>query len=130
MVLGTSALLAILADEPEAPAFETAIEGDPVRLISAATLLEASIVVDSRWGADGVRELDLLIEKAGIEVVTVDAEQVGVARRAYRDFGRGRHPAGLDYGDCFSYALARISGEPLLFKGGDFARTDLPQAPR
>lgn len=126
MVLDTSALLAILGDEPEAPAFEAAVERDPVRLLSAASLLEAAIVVESRWGPAGGRELDLLIHKAGVEVVPVDAEQVEVARRAYRDFGRGRHPAGLNYGDCFTYALASVSGEPLLFKGDDFSRTDLP----
>jgi ribonuclease VapC len=126
MVLDTSALLAILGDEPEAPRYEAAIERDPVRLVSAATLLEAAIVVESRWGPAGGRELDLLIHKAGVEVVPVDAEQVEVARQAYRDLGRGHHPAGLNYGDCFTYALARVSGEPLLFKGDDFARTDLP----
>lgn len=126
MVLDTSALLAILGDEPEAPAFEAAFERDPVRLLSAASLLEAAIVVESRWGPAGGRELDLMLHRAGLEVVPVDAEQVEVARQAYRDFGRGRHPAALNYGDCFTYALARVSGEPLLFKGDDFSRTDLP----
>lgn len=125
MVLDTSALLAILGDEPEAPRFEAAIERDRVRLVSAATLLEAAIVVESRWGPAGGRELDLLIHKAGVEVVPVDAEQVEVARQAYRDFGRGHHPAWLNYGDCFTYALARVSGEPLLFKGDDCGRTDV-----
>lgn len=125
MVIDTSALLALLGDEPEAAAFEAAIESDPVRLVSAGNLLEAAIVVESRWGPAGGRELDLLIHEAAVEVVPVDAEQVEVARQAYRDFGRGRHAASLNYGDCFAYALACISGEPLLFKGDDFARTDV-----
>lgn len=125
MVLDTSVLLALLGDEPEAPAFEAAIEADPVRLLSAGNLLEAAIVVESRWGPAGGRELDLLIHKAAIEIVPVDAEQVDVARQAHRDFGRGHHAAALNYGDCFAYALARVSGEPLLFKGDDFASTDL-----
>lgn len=126
MVLDTSAVLALLADEPEASSFEQAIERDRVRLMSAATLLEAAIVVENRWGPAGGRELDLLIHKAQIEIVPVDGDQVEVARHAYREFGRGRHVARLNYGDCFSYALARMSGEPLLFKGDDFSQTDLP----
>lgn len=125
MVLDTSVLLALLGDEPEAPAFEAAIARDPVRLLSAGNLLEAAIVVESRWGPAGGRELDLLIHKAAIEIVPVDAEQVDVARQAHRDFGRGHHAASLNYGDCFAYALSRVSGEPLLFKGDDFASTDV-----
>jgi ribonuclease VapC len=125
MVVDTSALLAILMAEPEAEGFVVAIEGDPARLVSAGTLFEAAIVAESRWGDAGGRELDLLLYKAGFTVVPVDADQVEIARQAFRRFGRGRHPAGLNYGDCFAYALARASGQPLLYKGGDFAQTDI-----
>lgn len=127
MVLDTSALLAILNDEPEAHVFALAIEADPVRLTSAASLIEASIVIESRVGEVGGRELDLVIHKAGIRVVNVDAEQVELARAAFRRFGKGRHRAGLNFGDVFAYALSKSSGEPLLFKGKDFARTDVEQ---
>lgn len=129
MVLDTSALLALLLDEPEAEAFRLAVEEDTVRLLSAATLLETAIVIEARKGEAGGRELDLLTHRAGIEVVAVDAEQVAEARRAYRRFGRGHHAAGLNYGDCFAYALARTSGEPLLFKGADFDKTDVRRVP-
>jgi len=125
MVLDTSALLALLLDEPEAEAYRAALEDDETRLVSAATLLETSIVIEARKGEAGGRELDLLIHKAEIGVVPVDAEQVAEARRAYRRFGRGRHAAGLNPGDVFAYALARTSGEPLLFKGDDFSKTDV-----
>ena len=125
MVLDTSALLALLLDEPEAEEFRTAVEADTIRLISAATLLETALVIEARKGEPGGRELDLLIHKAEIVVVAVDAEQVSEARRAYRRFGKGRHAAGLNFGDVFAYAAARTSGEPLLFKGDDFARTDI-----
>ena len=125
MVLDTSAILAILLNEPEAPAFHLAIEADPVRLLSAANLLETAIVIEARVGEAGGRELDLLLHKAAVEVVAVDAAQAGLARHAYRQFGKGRHLAGLNYGDCFAYALAQSAGEPLLFKGDDFSKTDV-----
>lgn len=125
MVLDTSALLVLLLNEGDAPAFRLAIEADPVRLLSAASLVEASIVIEARVGEAGGRELDLLLQKASIEVVAVDAEQADIARHAFRSFGRGRHAAGLNYGDCFSYALAQVAGEPLLFKGDDFRQTDV-----
>ncbi len=125
MVLDTSAILAILLNEPEAPAFRLAIEADPVRLLSAANLLETAIVIEARVGEAGGRELDLLLHKAAVEVVAVDAAQAGLARHAYRQFGKGRHLAGLNYGDCFAYALAQSAGEPLLFKGDDFSKTDV-----
>jgi ribonuclease VapC len=128
MVLDTSALLALLLDEPEAEAYRVALEADEVRLVGAATLLETAIVIEARKGDAGGRELDLLIHKAGITVVAVEAEHVAEARRAWRRFGRGRHAAGLNFGDVFAYALARTSGEPLLFKGDDFARTDISRA--
>ena len=125
MVLDTSALLALLLDEPEAEDFRTALELDEVRLVSAATLLEAAIVIESRKGDAASRELDRLIDKAAVSVIAVDLDQIEEARRAWRRFGRGRHEAGLNYGDLFSYALSRTSGEPLLFKGEDFRRTDV-----
>jgi ribonuclease VapC len=97
---------------------------DATRLVSAATLLETALVIETRKGEAGGRELDTLVHKAGILVVPVDAEHVSEARRAYRRFGKGRHAAGLNFGDVFAYALARTAGEPLLFKGDDFAKTD------
>ncbi len=125
MVLDTSALLALLLDEPEAEEFRAAVEEDTTRLVSAANLLEAALVIEARKGEPGGRELDVLIQKAEVVVVPVDAEQVSEARRGYRRFGKGRHAAALNFGDLFAYALARTSGEPLLFKGDDFARTDV-----
>jgi ribonuclease VapC len=125
MVLDTSALLALLLDEPEAEEFRAAVEEDTTRLVSAVTLLETTLVIEARKGEPGGRELDSLIQKAEVVVVPVDAEHVSEARRAYRRFGRGRHAAGLNFGDVLAYALARTSGEPLLFKGDDFAKTDV-----
>lgn len=128
MVIDTSALLAILQDEAERRPFNLAIEAADTRLLSVATFLEASMVLEARLGAEGVRDLDLFIDRADIELVPVDAEQAREARRAYRQYGKGRHAAGLNFGDCFAYSLARVLGEPLLFKGGDFALTDLKSA--
>ncbi len=125
MVIDTSVLVAILFDEPEAPSFEAALEDEAVLLLSAASYLEAAIVVESRFGSAGGRELDLLIHKAGIEIVSVDKEQAEWARHGFQRYGKGRHAAGLNYGDSFVYGLAVASGEPLLFKGNDFAATDL-----
>lgn len=129
MVIDTSALTAILFDEDEAPAFEQAIASDPVRLISAATWLEAVFVAEGRFGEPGGRELDLLIHKARIEVVPFSYEHGEAARSAFRRFGKGRHRAGLNLGDCFAYALSKVSGEALLFKGNDFAHTDVVPVP-
>ena len=125
MVLDTSALLALLLDEPEAENFRAAVEEDTTRLVSAATLLETALVIEARKGEPGGRELDTLIHKAEVVVVPVDAEHVFEARRAYRRFGKGRHAAGLNFGDVFAYALARTAGEALLFKGDDLAKTDI-----
>ena len=125
MVVDTSALLAILQDEPERRSFNEALEAADARLISVVTLVETSILIESRYGAEGLRDLDLLLERAGIELVPVDVEQARIARGAWSRFGKGRHPAGLNFGDCFSYALARVLGEPLLYKGDDFSRTDV-----
>ncbi|HEX2610807.1 MAG TPA: type II toxin-antitoxin system VapC family toxin [Gemmatimonadales bacterium] len=124
-MIDTSALVTILFNEPERRAFTKAIEEAESRLLSAASLVEASMVIESRFGGEGVRQLDLLIDRAGIEIVAVDEEQAHVARRAFSQYGKGRHPAGLNYGDCFAYALARVLGETLLYKGEDFVHTDL-----
>jgi ribonuclease VapC len=128
MVLDTSAVIAILLEEQESQAIREAIERDPRRLFSAASLLETSIVIESRFGEAGGRELDLLLYRAEVEIVPVDRDQVELARRAFRQYGKGRHAAGLNYGDCFSYALSRHSGEPLCFKGDDFRLTDVVPA--
>jgi ribonuclease VapC len=125
MVLDTSALLAVLQDEPERRSFNEAIEAADSAALSVASFVEASIVIEARHGADGLRALDRFIERAGIVVAVVDLEQGKVARDAFSRFGRGRHAAALNFGDCFSYALATVLGEPLLFKGEDFARTDV-----
>lgn len=128
MVIDSSALLAILQDEPERRRFNEAIEAAAERLLSVATFVEVSIVIDARYGPPGLHHVDLFLDRADIELVDVDAEQAGIARDAYSRFGKGRHPAGLNFGDCFSYALANTRGLPLLFKGEDFARTDLAAA--
>ena len=126
MVIDTSALIAILLGEPDAEIFARAIAADHKRLISAFTALETSIVIEAKKGESGGRELDLLIHRAQIEIVALNADQLDLARSAWREYGKGRHPAGLNIGDCCSYALAKHAQEPLLFKGDDFARTDIP----
>ncbi|BCH23126.1 ribonuclease VapC [Mesorhizobium sp. L-8-10] len=128
MVIDTSAIVAIALNEPEAPSFEQRIADDPVRLISAATVLEAAMVIEARFGDPGGGEFDLWLHKADVEIVAVKAEHADQARRAWRRYGKGRHPAGLNYGDCFSYALAALTGEPLLYKGNDFSQTDIQAA--
>jgi len=128
MVIDTSALVAILFDEPERVIFAEAIAADPRRLVSAATLLEASIVVETRRGEAAGRELDLLLHRIDAAVVAISEDQVEVARAAWRRYGKGHHRAALNYGGCFSYALARHAGEPLLFKGTDFGLTDVRSA--
>jgi len=125
MVIDTSVVVAILFDEDGAENLEAAIDADPVRLMSVASVLETSIVVETRFGEIGGRELDLLLHRVPIDVTGVTVEQLEVARKAFRRFGKGRHPAGLNFGDCFTYALAKVSGEPLLFKGDDFGKTDV-----
>jgi ribonuclease VapC len=96
--------------------------------MSTASYLETAIVIESRFGESGGRELDLWLHRSSVSLVAVDADQAEVARAAYRRYGKGRHRAGLNYGDCFSYALARVSGQPLLFKGDDFGHTDVVAA--
>lgn len=128
MVIDTSALVAILNNEAERHEFTRLIAAAPVRMVSAATVLEAGMVIESRRGEHAGRELDLFLHRARIEVVPVDADQAEIARAAFRRYGKGRHEAGLNFGDCFSYALARARRARLLFKGEDFARTDIPPA--
>jgi len=125
MVIDTSALVAILQDEPERGAFNEAIEAADRRSMSVVSFVEASTILETRFGPDGVRALDLVIAKADIELVPVDTEQAHAARTAFRAYGKRRHPAGLNFGNCFAYALARTLGEPLLFKGSDFSLTDV-----
>ena len=125
MVVDTSALLAILQDEPERHAIADAIERAEARRVSAANFVEASVVLDARHGAEGIRMLDRLLEIAAIDVVPVDVQQARLARDGWHRFGKGRHRAALNMGDCAAYALSRVSGEPLLFKGDDFPHTDV-----
>ncbi|MFK4490443.1 type II toxin-antitoxin system VapC family toxin [Bradyrhizobium sp. USDA 336] len=125
MVIDASAIVAIALNEDDAADIERLIVDDPIRLISAATVLEATMVIETRLGDAGGRELDLWLVKIGAEIVAVDAGQADAARRAWRRYGKGRHAASLNYGDCFSYALALTRNEPLLFKGADFAKTDV-----
>lgn len=125
MVIDTSAILAILLNEPPAERLWRAIRAAPRRALSAATFVEASMVVLARLGPAGTAELDALLRELGMEVLVVTEQQAFLARDAARDFGRGRHDARLNYGDCFSYAAAADLGEPLLFVGDDFTRTDI-----
>ena len=128
MIVDTSAVLAVLFGEPDAARYEKAIAAASPCRMSAVGLLEAAIVVESRGGTAAGHELDVFLEKAVIELVPVTAEHADTARRAWRRFGKGNHPAGLNFGDCFAYALAEAAGEPLLFKGEDFARTNIEAA--
>lgn len=129
MVIDSSALVAILLDEPDAEALAAAIARDPRRMVSAFSLLEASVVLDNRKGPESVAELETLLADLDVAVVELTAAQSRAAREAYRRFGKGRHPAGLNLGDCCAYALAVMLSEPLLFKGDDFPRTDVPASP-
>jgi ribonuclease VapC len=125
MVIDTSAILAILLGEAEGRAFTRFIENDAVRLLSAASRIEASLVIESRKGNAGRIDLDRFIDVGAIEIVAVSAEQAEAACDAFRRYGKGRHPANLNFGDVFVYSLAKTTGEPLLFKGSDFIKTDL-----
>lgn len=129
MVTDTSALVAVVLGEPDAERYVAALRtsaGAPH--LSAANAVETALVVEARQGLEAARDLELLIEEAGIRVHPVDDVQVRLAVDAWRRFGKGRHPAGLNFGDCFAYALARHLGDPLLFKGADFAQTDIAAA--
>jgi ribonuclease VapC len=129
MIIDSSALIAILRAEPEALAFAQAIAAAKTRRISAVNYVEAAAVIDSADDAVASRQLDELLQEAGVVIEPVTVEQARLARAAYRDFGRGRgHRAKLNFGDCFSYALAKSFREPLLYKGNDFAHTDVRSA--
>jgi ribonuclease VapC len=124
-VIDRSAFAAIFFAEPERKTFLDAITGSGSRLASAANVFETGIVLESRQGEAAGREFDLFLVRANFQIVPVDAEQADIARSAWRKYGKGRHPAALNFGDCFSYALAKVSGEPLLAKGSDFGLTDI-----
>ncbi len=128
MVVDTSAVFAILLAEPEAAKFAAAIERASVRLMSAGTALEVSIVAMRQAGDEGRERAARLTAAADMKIVAFTDEHLGLAQNAFQAFGRGRHRAGLNFGDCFSYALSKASGEPLLFKGVDFAQTDIVPA--
>jgi len=125
MVIDTSAIIAILRNEAAAPRLTAALDADPVRRLSAAALVETGIIMLSRYGEHGEREVDLFVQRAAIDIIAVTEEHAELARGAFRQYGKGRHPAGLNFGDCFSYALAAALDEPLLFVGDDFAKTDI-----
>ncbi|MGO8797235.1 MAG: type II toxin-antitoxin system VapC family toxin [Candidatus Sulfotelmatobacter sp.] len=128
MILDSSAVVAILRAEPEAPAMAKAIDqAEPCR-ISAVSYVEAAIVIDSSRDPISSRRFDDFFRESGIVVESVTQWQAEIARQAYRDFGKGRHKAGLNFGDCFAYALAKERGEKLLFKGDDFCHTDVESA--
>lgn len=128
MVIDTSALVAIFLGEPERKVFLEQILQAETKLISAANVLETGIVLEARRGEAAGREFDLFVVRARLEIVPADADQVEIARSAWRKFGRGRHAAGLNFGDCFAYALAKFSGQKLLAKGQDFRLTDIEMA--
>jgi ribonuclease VapC len=128
MVIDTSALMAILSNEPERHHFNEMIATSPSRRISAGTYLETAIVIEARYGRKGFHHLKLFLTTASIEVVAFDKDQAEIAADAFCRYGKGRHIAGLNYGDCFSYALAKQVDEQLLFKGEDFVHTDVGSA--
>ena len=128
MVIDTSAILTILFNEPERQRFAALLEAAEVRLVSAVTRVEAAFVIEGRHKDAGRERLDRFFRMSDPEIVPVTPEQAEIAVEAFRRFGRGRHPAALNIGDCFCYALAKATGEPLLFKGGDFSRTDIVSA--
>jgi ribonuclease VapC len=128
MIVDTSAVLAVLLDEKEAEDFAAMMLKSDACHMSAVSFVEASIIAETNGGDGGVRQLDAFLRTAGISIEPVNEEQALAARQAYSDYGKGRHAAGLNFGDCFSYALARVSGEPLLFKGNDFQKTDITAA--
>jgi ribonuclease VapC len=128
MVIDTSAIMAILLVEADGGAFAKTIEGALTRRMSTGTLLELEIVANARRGRVGLPDIDVFLKETQIEIVPFDREQARVACEAYRRYGKGNRRAGLNFGDCFAYALAKANDEPLLFKGADFARTDIERA--
>jgi ribonuclease VapC len=125
MVVDTSAIAAILFDEPDSAGMIEAMEAAPIRLLSVASLVEATLVVEGRKGPRAEGFVERFVEESEIELVPVGVEHAWLACEAFRTYGKGRHAAGLNLGDCFAYALAKATGEPLLFKGDDFTRTDI-----
>lgn len=128
MIVDTSAVLAILFGEPDAQRYEKAIAAAAGARIAAANFVEAAVVVDLQTSAAGSRHFDAFVRRSGLTIEPMTVEQAHLARQAYFDYGKGRHPAGLNFGDCFAYALAKATGEPLLFKGSDFSKTDVTAA--
>jgi ribonuclease VapC len=128
MVVDTSAIVAILFDEPERSHFNRRLSQSPTKLLSPVNRVELTCVVEGRKGAAGRSDLERLLADAEIDIVAIDSTHADLACEAFRRFGKGRHPAALNIGDCFAYALARATGEPLLYKGDDFARTDIASA--
>jgi ribonuclease VapC len=128
MVIDSSALIAILRREPEEQEFRNAIKLASSRLLSASTRVETGIVALGLAGEMGLEQADALLDTLRVETVPLSADHARLAIHAFRHFGKGRHPAGLNFGDCFSYALAKATGEPLLFKGDDFSQTDVRRA--
>ena len=129
MIIDTSALVAVLDQEPEAERIAHALASSSERILSAANLVEIGIVMQARRGDDGARDLDLLLAKLKVDIAAVTVDHADIARKAFRRYGRGRHAANLNFGDCFAYALAKDKSAPLLFKGDDFGRTDVLVAP-
>jgi ribonuclease VapC len=125
VIIDTSAIIAILFNEDDADVYAREITRADSCRVSAATFVEAAIVVAAQTKNVGSSQLDAFFRSAGVIVEPVTEQQAHIARQAFIDYGKGRHAAGLNYGDCFSYALAKSTGEPLLFKGKDFAKTDL-----
>ncbi|ANT54818.1 MULTISPECIES: type II toxin-antitoxin system VapC family toxin [Mesorhizobium] len=128
MVIDTSAIVAILRSEPEAARLERALISDPIRLVPATCVLEARMVMVSRRGEHALAEIDLWLHKIAVNIIPVDSELVDLATQAWLSYGKGHHPAALNFADCFSYALAKRSDEPLLFIGNDFSKTDVVAA--
>ena len=128
MTIDTSAILAILLREPDSERYEQAIADSWPRRMTAVALLEATMVVEGRGSIEASDDLDAFLKRTQVELVPVTPEHVDAARQAWRRYGKGNHPASLNFGDCFAYALAAVSGEPLLFKGEDFALTDIEAA--
>ncbi|MFS8048346.1 type II toxin-antitoxin system VapC family toxin [Rhizobium sp. BR 314] len=128
MIIDTSAMVAILYGELEAAAFTRLIHDSAANRISVANYLELSMVIEKQLGPEGMRQADAFFRRAVINIEPVTVEQGHLARQAFLDFGKGRHKAGLNFGDCFAYALAKDFGEPLLFKGNDFTETDIRSA--
>jgi ribonuclease VapC len=128
MVIDTSAVVAILRSEPEAARLERALVSDPIRLVPATCVLEARMVLVSRRGEHALAEIDLWLHKIAANIIPVDSDLVDLATQAWLTYGKGRHPAALNFADCLSYALAKRADEPLLFIGKDFSQTDVEAA--